>query len=150
MCRSVWTHVRGACCWALLGPQLGFLLIPCCSDWSADGLGKPDVVASEVLRDVRPALRGPRLEDQLPVAPVTRVSTLASMTWICRFEPLKHADGAFATRFVDVSLHPARAAVPEGFPCVQCAVDAVPPAVILVPQSEGAPLVRHQGGFQVD
>ena len=84
-------------CWALLGPQLGFLLIPCCFDWSAGGLGKLDVVASEVLRDVRPPLRGPRLEDQLPVAPVTSVSALASMTWICRFEPLKHADGAFAT-----------------------------------------------------
>ena len=139
-------------CWALLGPQLGFLLIPCCSDWSADGLGKPDVVASEVLRDVRPPLRGPRLEDQLPVAPVTSVSTLASMTWICRFEPLKHADGAFFTRSppADVSLHPARAAVPEACPCVQCAVEAAPPALILVPQNVGAPLARHRGGFQVD
>ena len=137
-------------CWALLGPQLGFLLIPCCSDWSADGLGKPDVVASEVLRDVRPPLRGPRLEDQLPVAPVTSVSTLASMTWICRFEPLKHADGAFASRFADVSLHPARLAVPEACPCVQCAVEAAPPALILVRQNESVPLACHQGGFQVD
>ena len=137
-------------CWALLGPQLGFLLIPCCSDWSADGLGKPDVVASGVLRDVRLPLRGPRLEDQLPVAPVRRVSTLAAPPWICKFEFLKLADGAFATRSVDVSLHPARAAVPEACPCVQCAVEAAPPALILVPQNEGAPHSRHQGGFQVD
>ena len=108
------------------------------------------MVANEVLRDVRPPLRGPRLEDQLPVAPIRHVSTLAAPPGICRFEFLRLADGAFATRFVDVSLHPARAAVPEGFPCVQCAVDAVPPAVILVPQTEDAPLVRHQGEFQVD
>ena len=143
-------HQLLGCCWALLGPQLGFLLIPCCSDWSADGLGKPDVVASGVLRDVRLPLRGPRLEDQLPVAPVVAVSTLASITWFCRFEPLKHADGAFASRFADVSLHPARLAVPEACLCVECAVEAAPPAVILVPQNEGAPLVRHQGGFRVD
>ena len=136
--------------WILLGPQSGFLLIPCCFDWSDDGLGKPDVVALGVVRDVRPPLRGPRLEDQLPVAPVRRVSTLAAPPWICKFEFLKLADGAFATRFVDVSLHPARAAVPEACPCVQCAVEAAPPALILVPQNEGAPLARHQGGFQVD
>ena len=143
-------HQLLGCCWALLGPQLGFLLIPCCSDWSADGLGKPDVVASGVLRDVRLPLRGPRLEDQLPVAPVVAVSTLASITWFCRFEPLKHADGAFASRFADVSLHPARLAMPEACPCVDCAVEAAPPALILVPQNEGAPLARHQGGFRVD
>ena len=111
-------HQLLGCCWAPLGPQLGFLLIPCCSDWSADGPGKPDVVASGVLRDVRLPLRGPRLEDQLPVAPVVAVSTLASITWFCRVEPSKHADGASATRFADVSLHPARLAVPEARPCV--------------------------------
>ena len=137
-------------CCALLGPQLGFLLIPCCSDWSADGLGKPDVVALGVLRDVRPPLRGPRLEDQLPVAPIRRVSTLAAPPWICKFEFLKLADGAFATGFVDVSLNRARVALAPACPCVKCAVDAAPPAVILVLQNVAAPLLRHQGGFQVD
>ena len=136
--------------WILLGPQSGFLLIPCCFDWSDDGLGKPDVVALGVVRDVRPPLRGPRLEDQLPVASIRRVSTLAAPPWICRFEFLKLADGAFAARFVDDSLHPARAAVPEACFCVPCAVDAAPPAVILVLQNVAAPLARHQGRFQVD
>ena len=149
-----WQGLLG-CCWALLGPQLGFLMIPCCSDWSADGLGKLDVVASEVVRDVCPRLRGPRLEDQLPVAPVGNggigvVSTLASITWVCRFEPDKHADGAFASRFGDESLHPATLAVPGGCVCVECAVEAVPPAFILVIQNVGAPLARHPGGFRVD
>ena len=126
-------------------------MIPCCSDWSADGLGKPDAVASEVVRDVCPPLRGPCLEDQLPVAPVVVVSTLAPITWICRFEPDKHADGAFAIRFGDVSLHPARLAVPDACPCVECAVEAVPPAFILVLQNVGAPpLARHPGRFRVD
>ena len=137
-------------CCALLGPQLRFLLIPCCSDWSADGLGKPDVVASEVLRDVRPPLRGPRLEDQSPVAAVTRVSTLAAPPWICRFDALKLADGAFATRFVDVTLNRARVALAPAFLCVKCAVHAAPPAVILVLQNVVASLPRHQGRFQVD
>ena len=73
-----WQGLLG-CCWALLGPQLGFLLIPCCSDWSADGLGKLDVVASEVVRDVCPPLRGPRLEDQLPVAPPLATGALGSL-----------------------------------------------------------------------
>ena len=125
-------------------------MIPCCSDWSDDGLGKPDVVALGVVRDVRPPLRGPRLEDQLPVAPIRRVSTLAAPPWIVSFEFLKLADGAFLSRFVDVSLHPARVAVPEACFCVPCAVDAVPPAVILVLQNAAAPLARHQGRFQVD
>ena len=144
-------HQLLGCCWALLGPQLGFLLIPCCSDWSADGLGKPDVVASEVLRDVRPPLRGPRVEDQFPVAPVRRVSTLAAPPWICKFEFLKLADGAFGTRTsCTVGLHPARAALAEACFCVPCAVDAVSPAVILVLQDVAAPFPRHQGEFQVD
>ena len=73
-----WQGLLG-CCWALLGPQLGFLLIPCCSDWSADGLGKLDVVASELVRDVCPPLRGPRLEDQLPVAPPLATEALGSL-----------------------------------------------------------------------
>ena len=144
-----WQGLLG-CCWALLGPQLGFLMIPCCSDWSADGLGKPDVVASGVLRDVRPPLRGPRLEDQFPVAPVRRVSTLAAPPWICKFEFLKLADGAFATGFVDVSLNRARVALAPAFLCVKRAVHAAPPAVILVLQNVVAPLPRRQGGFQVD
>ena len=83
-------HQLLGCCWALLdllvvllGPQLGFLVIPCCSDWSADVLGKPDVVANVVVRDVCPPLRFPCLEDQLPVAPVVGVNTLASIIWIC-------------------------------------------------------------------
>ena len=143
-------HQLLGCCWALLGPQLGFLLIPCCSDWSADGLGKPDVVASGVLRDVRPPLRGPRLEDQFPVAPVRRVRTLAAPPWICKFEFLKLADGAFATGFVDVSLNRARVALAPAFLCVKCAVHAAPPAVILVLQNVVASLPRHQGRFQVD
>ena len=138
-----WQGLLG-CCWALLGPQLGFLLIPCCSDWSADSLGKLDVDASEVVGDACPPLRGPRLEDQLPVAPVGNggigvASTLASITWCCRFEPLKHADRAFASRFADGSLHPATLAVVNACLCEECAVEAVPPALILVHQNIGAP-----------
>ena len=151
LCRLCSAALIRSC--ALLGPQRDFLFIPCCCDWSDDGMGKPDLhcaASTAHVRDVRPPLLGPRVEDQFPVAPINRVSTLAAPPWICKFEFLKLADGAFATGFVDVSLNRARVALAPAFLCVKCAVHAAPPAVILVLQNVVGPLPRHQGGFRVD
>ena len=115
LCRLCSAALMRSC--ALLGPQLGFLFIPCCFDWSDDGVGKPDLhcaVSTAHVRDLRSQLLGPRVEDQFPVAPINRVSTLAAPPWIFSFEFLKLADGAFVSRTnCTLGLHPARAAIDE-------------------------------------